>query len=677
MKIKYTMPARLLLLCSLAWLWFTLINHLRVEWSVNPQYAYGWAVPFLCLYLLWRNAEMLKVEMGTTGPQDHETTGLRDYGTTGPRDYGTTEPGGQEAKGFRGKAEMLKAETLKSSGLEAEGGEGKAETLKTSTHKAEVRGPRSVVSSPVVSGPGFSFSAFQLFSFFLLSFLYLPTRLVQEANPEWRLVSWALAFEVIGLTLLLLKITEDGGQKMEDGPRTTDHRPETTDHGPRTTSPISRFTFHVSRITHHASRFSFSASVFPILFFLVAVPWPTFIEGPLVQGLMRANVGATIELLALTGVPAIQHGNVIEIANGVVGIDDACSGIRSIQAALMLSLFFGEVYRLAVRRRLMLVVLGFLLAFAFNVGRTLLLTQVAAAKGIGAVSTWHDPAGVTILVACFLCLWLIAKGLRGKAEMLKSSVQRTEDRGQRAEVSGSLGKMGKAESREQKSEPVFARFQYVSFSAFQLFSIFLTFWLILVEAGTALWYRSRDLRLPAPTRWHVLLPTNNPTLRVLGLPAETRELLRYNEGLNVKWNEDDGTVWQLVWFEWNPGRAAGHLAKQHTPEACLPAMGLKLDPLPGVKVFRPAGVSLPFRSFRIGQDEREGYVFYCRRGDRGDNATELDGESTRWQRLRSVLTGKGNQGMRVIELAVWGPADPTSAEAALARELEKLIRVEK
>ena len=109
MKIKCTMPARLLLLCSLAWLWFTLINHLRVEWSVNPQYAYGWAVPFLCLYLLWRNAEMLKVEMGTTGPQDHETTGLRDYGTTGPRDYGTTEPGGQEAKGFRGNAESLRA----------------------------------------------------------------------------------------------------------------------------------------------------------------------------------------------------------------------------------------------------------------------------------------------------------------------------------------------------------------------------------------------------------------------------------------------------------------------------------------------------------------------------------------------------------------------------------------
>lgn len=29
----------------LAWLWFVLINHLRIEWSVNPQYTYGWAAP--------------------------------------------------------------------------------------------------------------------------------------------------------------------------------------------------------------------------------------------------------------------------------------------------------------------------------------------------------------------------------------------------------------------------------------------------------------------------------------------------------------------------------------------------------------------------------------------------------------------------------------------------------
>ena len=27
--------------------WVELISRLRFEWSINPQYAYGWTVPFL------------------------------------------------------------------------------------------------------------------------------------------------------------------------------------------------------------------------------------------------------------------------------------------------------------------------------------------------------------------------------------------------------------------------------------------------------------------------------------------------------------------------------------------------------------------------------------------------------------------------------------------------------
>jgi exosortase/archaeosortase family protein len=81
----------------------------------------------------------------------------------------------------------------------------------------------------------------------------------------------------------------------------------------------------------------------------------------------------------------------------------------------MISLFLGEVYRLTVRRRVWLVALGFGLAFVFNAGRTLLLAVIASARGVGAVASWHDPAGVTILVACFLSLWLIAQAFR-KAE---------------------------------------------------------------------------------------------------------------------------------------------------------------------------------------------------------------------------------------------------------------------
>jgi len=35
-------------------LWLEVITRLRFEWSVNPQYGYGWTVPFLAAYVFWR-----------------------------------------------------------------------------------------------------------------------------------------------------------------------------------------------------------------------------------------------------------------------------------------------------------------------------------------------------------------------------------------------------------------------------------------------------------------------------------------------------------------------------------------------------------------------------------------------------------------------------------------------
>jgi exosortase/archaeosortase family protein len=701
-------------LLPLAWLWFQLINHLRVEWSVNPQYAYGWAVPLLCLYLIWR-----KVESGG------------------------------------GKAETLKVETLKAGMPETEmvGAESRP-VLRSGTAEGGLRradstteGGKQELEPDLARFQYVSISAFQLFSFFLLSFLYLPTRLIQEANPEWRLVSWALALEVVGITLLLLR-TADGGRRGTDaGRRMTDNGAGTaddgrrmTEHGARSTHHVSRFTPHVSRLTFHASRitrhasdisaFCFSNFLFPILFFLVAVPWPTFLEAPLVQGLMRANVGATIELLGLTGVPAIQHGNVIEIANGVVGIDDACSGIRSLQAALMLSLFFGEVYRLAVRRRLALIVLGFVLAFLFNVGRILLLTQVAAAKDVGAVATWHDPAGVTILVACFLSLWLVAKGL-GKAESRK---QKAAGSGQRADAgdqrvaqvpspasparipagdsptqgskfkvqgsgfkvqgstfdappapSSSLSVGGEGQGKVA-SPPSVLRFPWPvkssptspgSVSAFQYFSIFLTAWLILVEAGTELWYRSHEWGVPKTTAWEVDLPRDNPTFRDLPFSDKTKQFLRYDEGYNGAWQQGDGQKWQAIFLRWNPGRIAVHLAKSHTPEVCLTAAGRELMSQSGLRAIPVHGLQLPFRSYVVRDENGPLHVFYCLWEDRASAQSFRTTRMSYANRLAPVLAGRRNSGQRSLEVAIWGITDQNEADAALARELDKLIKVEK
>ena len=64
---------------------------------------------------------------------------------------------------------------------------------------------------------------------------------------------------------------------------------------------------------------------FPSAFFLVAVPWPSVIEEPLIQALTRADARATVELVGWFGIPALPHGNVIEVATGMVGIDEAAA----------------------------------------------------------------------------------------------------------------------------------------------------------------------------------------------------------------------------------------------------------------------------------------------------------------------------------------------------------------
>ncbi len=55
---KHTAPATrsgawLLPTVIFGYLWFVLINQLRLECTFYPQYSYGWAVPFLCVYLVY------------------------------------------------------------------------------------------------------------------------------------------------------------------------------------------------------------------------------------------------------------------------------------------------------------------------------------------------------------------------------------------------------------------------------------------------------------------------------------------------------------------------------------------------------------------------------------------------------------------------------------------------
>lgn len=148
----------------------------------------------------------------------------------------------------------------------------------------------------------------------------------------------------------------------------------------------------------------------PLLFAWTAVPWPIPLEFATTQRLLHFVTSAAVFCLTVAGVPALQRGSVIELAVGPVGVSDACSGLQSLQAALMVSLFLSGIHRLAVPRTLLLIGLGCGVAIFGNLLRVLALVAVATKGGAAAVERWHDPAGMLATVFIFTgAAWCAAK----------------------------------------------------------------------------------------------------------------------------------------------------------------------------------------------------------------------------------------------------------------------------
>jgi exosortase len=489
-------------------LWFKVVNHLKAEWSLNPQYGYGWAVPFLALFLLWQRWP----------------------------ERPSPQPPGAHAL------------------------------------------PMAII--------------------FFCAFLFLPIRFIADANPDWRLLSWAMALAAVMISICFLFLAGGG--------------------------PWARY------------------FAFPFLFFLVAVPWPVHFEEIIIQGLMRSVTAINVSFLNIIGVPALQHGNVIEVTSGLIGIEEACSGVRSLQATLMISLFLGELYSFTIRRRVFLVFIGAVLAFVTNVIRTAILVWVGANRGQHSLENWHDPAGLTILLVCLFGLWFVSLILR---------------RGSNEPVRSPTGHNGLI---PRISLPLVAG---------------LSIWLLLAEAGVQTWYGLHPSA--ANSRWIISWPTSEPGYEGVPIAPEAESLLHYNEGGGARWSADDGHRWMMYFFRWLPGRTAARFVKIHRPDICLPASGLTLVRDNGIRPITVNGVRLPIRSYLFDDGSAPLHVFYCywdARSSYEDVVAAIEEDWTPRGRLRAALRGRREIGAQMLEVVVWGYENDEEAAAALQRQLAQIIR---
>jgi exosortase/archaeosortase family protein len=126
--------------------------------------------------------------------------------------------------------------------------------------------------------------------------------------------------------------------------------------------------------------------VFPALVWLVSAPILLIFETRIKGILLTYVVGIVSGLLDFLGFTVYQQGNLLILPKGTVGVEDACSGIRSLTACLFSGSFLAAVFLDKFWKKFLLLAMSAMLAFVMNVGRSLFLTSWAYANGADALN---------------------------------------------------------------------------------------------------------------------------------------------------------------------------------------------------------------------------------------------------------------------------------------------------
>jgi len=442
----------------------------------------------------------------------------------------------------------------------------------------------------------------------VLAATLLPLRIIQEANPDWRMVSWIVFFGISALTCAALYLV--GGKAW------------------------------------------FQEALFPCLFLGTAVPWPQGFERFVTQSLMHGDVRVAIEVLTFLGIPCAQNGNVIQVSNGLIGLEEACSGIRSLQVSFMFSLFFGELFHLSPKRRVLLVFVAACSAFCANLMRTTTLSIVGAKFGIPTVNAWHDPAGNISLGLCFCAVMGFAFLWRAK-QPLPVPPRETDS----------------------TAPPLASSYAHRARAFAWAVGAFIV-WMLAVEGANRLWYGPIPQITGTPT-WPVRWPSGLASFQTITVPDYAQRMLNFDDSEGGSWRDEDGSAWEFVRLRWRPGRAAAQAVLDHNPKVCMTSNGLDLIKDFGYEKMDTAKGPLNFQCYQFADHGEPLWVFRCISNDLFDQAALAAGEGVDWDRtarIRAVLRRKRQLSDQVlIQAGVHGITDRKDAATAFHRQLDALM----
>jgi len=436
-----------------------------------------------------------------------------------------------------------------------------------------------------------------------LALLTLPALWLQEAAPERGICQWSLAIVSVGTSLALIAFSGGFAWLRWFG--------------------------------------------FPFGFVLTAVPWPHLLEMFTTEYLMRATASVTVEILCLVGIPCARSGNLVQIEAGVIDIDEACGGIRSLQAMVMISLFLGELFRLTPVKRLLLLVLGLAATLLANVVRTVNLSWIGFNRGLPALDAFHDIAGMAVLV-CSLA------GTLAAAFLLRPA--RTEAPPAACEKSGE-GKGGFT-----------PRFPWKLGCA-------LLIWFAVTEGSVEAWYRFHEPKWQGWS-WAVRWPEHREAFKWTRVPSHSQRILRCDELKAATWKEPDGSEWSLYSIRWNPGNVAAEPAKVHRPDVCLNAEGATMERDMGTQIVPVGRMNIPFHTYTFGLSGKTLHIFFCLYEEgSGAGAVTATPQFEGTGMFERAIEGRRNIALQTVEVAISGCPSAKEAHEAFHARVGELIEM--
>lgn len=379
----------------------------------------------------------------------------------------------------------------------------------------------------------------------------------------------------------------------------------------------------------------------PLIILLGAIPWLTQIDQRVIFPLRGGIASFAAEVCNFLGRPALASGTTVQLGSGWVGVDEACGGIRSLQAAVMIALFFGEWLRFSWGRRVALVAMGIAAALLGNLCRVVFLS-LQAARGAAAFYAVHDAAGWLALAFSLVLTGLAAwRWNRGRGLLARRTAPR---------------------ARGGDASPV------------GVWMCMVAGLLALDSAGVRAWYvrgESGNALLP---HWTVRLPEGLWSFRPAPLTEASSEMLRPDAYEAGSWQERGDMRVSAYYVEWTKGSAARFIPFLHNPTVCLPRSGCELVKPLGMIPVRWSGGVIPFHAYIFREAGQELAVAFTIWDTARNRPLERQTEPASWavwfrDQWTVVSEARRDQPAQLFSVAVYGKG----AQSRLASLIGPLI----